>query len=303
MAPLALLLKSYADDFTYARRLLTSFREHNSDGLPLHCVVPTADVPLFESLRIPELIVSSEEDVAGAHLVTESVGGIRTGYVNQEIVKLAFWETGLAENYFCVDSDAVFLRDFYFSDFMRDETTPYSVLVQDKDLQSEPHYFDNHWQGREAAIRSIMDAVGLDDPIMRTSHGHQVMSSQVLKSLRDDFMSPRGYGYRDLLSISPYEFSWYAMWLQAARPIPIHQIEPLVKVFHNEDQYVASLVAGQTEKDLAQAYVGLVINSNFSRHVGMLDLSTSREDALAKFLTFSELRRIAARKISRAITH
>ncbi len=44
--------------------------------------------------------------------MSEPVAGIRPGYINQEIVKLAFWELGLTENYFCVDSDAVFVRPF-----------------------------------------------------------------------------------------------------------------------------------------------------------------------------------------------
>ena len=230
MERIALLLKSYAPDVAYAQRLVASFHEFNREGLTLHCVVPSSDVSTFTALGGDGVLVHAEEDLVGQHLVTASVGGLRPGYANQEIVKLAFWETGLAANYFCVDSDAVFLRPFGASDFMRDETTPYTVLVEDNDLKTEPRYYRDHWVGREAAIRRIMAEVGLDDPVMRTCHGHQVFSAAVLRSFRDDFLIPRGWSYRDALAVSPYEFSWYAMWLQKARPIEIYQREPLVKV-------------------------------------------------------------------------
>ena len=41
------------------------------------------------------------------------MAGLSAGYINQEIVKLCFWETGLADNYLCLDSDAEFVRDFH----------------------------------------------------------------------------------------------------------------------------------------------------------------------------------------------
>jgi len=194
MDRIALLLKSYGHDLAYAGRLVASFDRFNVDGLALHCVVPRADLDRFAGLVGPNLRLYAEEDLLGDHLVSEPVGGLRTGYANQEIVKIAFWEAGLAANYFCVDSDAVFIRPFTASDFMHDDSTPYTVLVQDSELKVEPRYYRDHWVGREAGIRRIMAEVGLDDPIMRTCHGHQVFSSEALSSFRDEFLSPRGWG-------------------------------------------------------------------------------------------------------------
>jgi len=293
MEPVALLLKSYADDLAYARRLVASFRTYNADGLMLHCVVPERDRPGFETLAGENVVVHAEEELLGEHLVSEPVGDLRVGYANQEIVKLAFWETGLAANYFCVDSDAVLLRPFGASDFMRDDHTPYTVLVEDNDLKVEPRYYREHWVGREESIRRIMREVGLDDPIMRTSHGHQVFSGVVLKSFRDEFLAPHGWRYADALAVSPYEFSWYAMWLQKARPIEIHQREPLVKVFHNEDQHLAAILAGITEADLARGYVGMVVNSNYSRGLGVVGHGDDKPSSLAPYLSYGEVGRVA----------
>ncbi len=67
---------------------------------------------------------------------------------------------------------------------MFDETTPYTVLVEDNELKVEPRYYAEHWQGREAHLRRIQELVGLDDRRLLTCHGHQVFSSTVLASLK-----------------------------------------------------------------------------------------------------------------------
>ena len=296
MDRIALLLKSYAGDLAYAQRLIASFRAHNPEALTLHCVVPAADVPDFAPLAGTDVIVHAEENLVGEHLVSAPIGDLRTGYANQEIVKLAFWETGLAENYFCIDSDAVILRDIGASDFLRDDSTPYTVLVEDNELRVEPRYYREHWVGREAAIRRIMAEVGLDDRVMRTCHGHQVFSSTVLRSFRGDFLSTRGWDYADALAVSPYEFSWYAMWLQKARPIPIHQREPLVKVFHDQDQHLAAILMGTTANDLARGYLAVVVNSNFSRDLGLVPVESTKPESLAPYLSYGEVGQLIAAK-------
>ena len=298
---IALLLKSYAGDLAYAQRLVESFHRFNADGLTLHCVVPAADLGLFAPLASSSVVVTAEEEVSGPCLVDHPIGGLRVGYANQEIVKLSFWETGRAANYFCVDSDAVFLRPFGVDDFMRDSATPYTVLVEDKDLKTEPTYYRQHWQGREEAIRRIMALVELDDPVMRTSHGHQVFSSAVLKSFARDFLAPRGWSYADAIDASPYEFSWYAMWLQKSKLIPIHQREPFVKVYHDEEQHLAAILSGIGPEDLARAYLAVVVNSNYSRGSGVVSASADKPAALAPYLSYGELARLAMGKAARSL--
>lgn len=301
MDRIALLLKSYRGDHAYAERLLDSFEQFNAEGLTLHCVVPAADRAMFADPARANVVVHAEEDVAAGHLVDAPIGDLRKGYANQEIVKLSFWETGLAANYFCVDSDAVFLRPFGADDFMHDADTPYTVLVEDNDLKIEPRYYREHWVGREAAIRRIMAEVGLDERVMRTCHGHQVFNSRVLESFVRDFLTPQGLTYAGALAISPYEFSWYAMWLQKARPIQIHQREPLVKVFHDADQYLAATMMGLTESDIARGYLAVVVNSNFSRSLGPLSLSADKPAALAPHLSYGEIARLMRSKVAASL--
>ena len=296
MTTLAFMLRSYGPDAAYADRLVESFRQFNSEGIHLFCVVPGADVPLFEHLAGTDVTVLGDDQFASL-FVDEEVHGLRPGYINQEIVKLAFWEKSLADNYFCVDSDAVFLRSFGFADFMATDSVPYTVLVEDRDLAVEPRYHREHWKTRQESIRRIHDELEVADPILRTCHGHQIMSSTVLRSFKDDFLAPRGWTYADALKLEPLEFTWYNMWLQKSHAIPIHPREPLVKVFHHEGQHIEAILQGLDVEDLARGYVAVVINSNFARTLPSGVLADDKPEALAPYLSYGETLRLVAAKL------
>lgn len=299
MTPLGILVKSYRDDAQSAARLFASIAEFNAERLPVWVVVPEADVQLFTDLVGPHGQVLSDAVLAG-HLVDEPVAGIRPGYINQEIVKIAFWELGLAANYIPVDSDAVFLRRFGLADFMHSSDVPYTVLLEDRDLQMDRDYYVTHWQGREKALRGIQAEVGLDDRRLLTCHGHQVLSAKVLQSLRDDFLAPRGWSYAQMLDRGPYEFSWYNFWLQKSRVIPIELREPYFKVIHSSKQHMDMLIEGITVEDVARGYLGIIVNSNFAKAWGDVHHQTNRADALAGYLSWSTLAAVAGAKVRSA---
>lgn len=292
MHRLGVLLKSYGRDFHRAERMVESFNRHNRDDLPLFIVVPDEDEHLFRPLVGSNSQLFVESDFA-EQLVDEPIWDLRPGYINQEIIKLAFWEMGLTENYFCADSELVFVRDFDHGDFMVDETTPFTVLVEDNELKVEPRYFEQHWKGREQHLRHIQELVGLQDRRLLTCHGHQVMSSIVLASLKKNFMESRGWSYADLLRESPYEFSWYNFWLQKSEIIPIVQKEPLVKTFHHEGQELEYALRRVTDADIARGFLGVVVNSNYADSYGTFGKSFdgTAEAALARYIPPSTLTR------------
>ena len=295
MPRLVLLLKSYAGDFAYAERMIASFDAHNPDGLMLYCVVPSEDVALFTPLASRTVIVMGDESFT-PYFTAEPIHDIRPGYINQEIVKLAFAELDLAENYFCVDSDAVFVRDIHEHDFIAPDGHPYSVLVEDNELKVEPRYHREYWQSREKALRRIAKEVGLNDDVLRTCHGHQVFSAAVLASFRNDFLHPRSWTYLDALRVAPYEFTWYNFWLQRCGIIPVHQREPLVKVFHHEGQHLEYILRGITTDDIARGYLALVVNSNYSRDLGLIDADASKPESLSQYLSYGEVGALIAAK-------
>jgi hypothetical protein len=293
--PIALMLKSYAGDFAFAQRLVESFTRHNPEGLTLFCVVPNEDLPQFTPLSSPHVLVMDEAPFE-KYFVTGTLNGTRPGYINQEIVKLAFHELGLAENYFCVDSDAVFIRDLHAADFLAPDGYPYSVLVENNELKVEPRYYSQYWLSREKSLQQIADLIGIPGSVLLTCHGHQVFSSTVLRSFVTDFLSPRGWSYRDALAMAPYEFTWYNFWLQKSRVIPIHPREELVKVFHHENQHFEYILRGVTESDIARGFLAVVVNSNYSRDMGVLPADAPKPQALAPYLSYVEVAKLIGAK-------
>lgn len=266
MYSFAFLLKTYEKDYKYAKRLLESYAKHNCDSIPCFVVLPKETKLEFMNSLDREIItdVTFLDEQHFPYLVEKNAEvGVPSGYLNQEIIKLSFWEEELCENYCCLDSDAVFIRDFYTYDFMYDEKTPYSVLMEDNDLKADPYYYQSFWIEREKALRRIQNEIGYNNKKLLTCHGFQNLSGKVLCDFKKNFMEVKGYNYIDLMNISPYEFTWYNIWLQKSKIIDIHICEPLFKTFHMQHQLYTSWLLGIDIEDLRRSYVGIVINSNF----------------------------------------
>ena len=267
MHKFVLFCKSYIGDKQQVRVLIKSYVEHNKDKIPFYISVPRNDLSAFKEIVSGTTIkLIADEDVT-SELISEAINSSGVGYINQEIVKLTFWKTEIAENYFCIDSDAYFIRDFYIHDFMYDSDTPYSILVEDKELCTCPLYYSKYWHGREKVLKEIKEWIGLSERRTLTCHGNATFSSKILISFEKDFMIPNGLTYSDILKFHPYEFSWYNFWLQKSLVVPIIQIEPLFKVFHMKEHYLQYVKQGITERDIARAYIGIVLNSGWVRYL------------------------------------
>lgn len=288
MTTLGILIKSYREDLDYVRRLVDSIHRHNVDAIPAYLVVPEGDLEAFTSFASDSITVLSES-LLSQHLVDADVAGLSPGYINQEIIKLAFWELGLVENYVCVDSDAEFIRDFTASDFMATKDVPYTFMTEDAELRCEPEYFRTTWTPRLAKLEKVRETIGYDGPWLYTVHGHAVFSSIALRSFVQDFLQPRGWDYREALEVCPYEPTWYTTWVLHSRPIPVIPREPIFKTFHNPQQHLDYVLRGVTQDDIARGYVGVVVNSNYSRGEGVMPLSLERYEALASYVPVGTL--------------
>jgi len=290
-----MMLKSYGGDFPLAQRFVASFTRYNTEHLPLTIVVPEADRARFETLADDHITVL-DESIFTDQLATQPFGDMRLGYINQQIIKLAFWQQDIYDDYFVIDSDMVFVRPFRRSDFMFDDDTPYSILIEDNELQTDARYFAEQWQSREQHLTRIKELIELSDPRTLTCHNHQIFSATVLRSLKEDFMDPRGHSYEDLIRLSPYEFSWYNFWLQKSQIIPIVIREPLVKMLHHDGQHLEFAVRGTTIDDVARGYLGLVINSNFARIWPDITPDESSSATLSRYVPASVLAAALLRK-------
>ena len=296
MTDLAILIKSYRADLEFAHRLLDSLNKYNVDSIPVFLVVPERDMYAFHEIVGSSAQLLAEEQLQ-EHLILEPFGGLTSGYINQQIVKLSFWELGLATNYLPMDSDVEIIRPFVKSEFLADDGFPYSVLVQDKELLVDPHYFTEQWQTREAWINTIAAEFGYAGPWpVRTCHGHTVLNASVLQDLKEQVLKVRRWTYADLLRTAPYEFTWYNIWLQVSSCIPIRPCEPWIKTFHTEAEHLAFLANSGNLTDLSRAYIGLIVQSNFARHKALPPTSASKEEFLSKYLSYGEYLRLGVAK-------
>jgi len=257
--------KTYRDDIKRFENMIKSFNKFNVENIKLYVSIPEDDLVLFKKFENENIKLITDESYAKNYFQKEHKDGeLSLGYINQEICKLCFWETNLAQNYLCIDSDIEFIRDFYISDFMADENTPYIVLVQDKDLAIEKHY-QWFWTSRQEFIQKIYNEVNLNDRRLRTCHGNTVLNLTVLKSLKEDFMIKKAYSYKDLIKISPFEFSWYNAWFQKCGKVREMAVEPFFKVFHMRMDYIFYQLKLISLEDIKKSYVGIVMNSNWEK--------------------------------------
>jgi len=256
------LLKTYSGDLDRALVLLDSVAKHNCDDIDVVVSVPSAEEALFkERLSAYNIELITDESVCG-NLFVEKTNGFEPGYLNQQIIKLAFWERGSHEFYLCLDSDCCFIRDFYTHDFFYNNETPYSSLYE-----WEPHYLDREHRKWVAVYKRNLALIGAELDVtmskMITCCGCTIFSSAVLRSFKTDFLESKQYHYKDILKICPFEFSWYNLWLIKSDLLKVVPVTGFFKVFHYRKQYNEARRKRVTKELLAEMYVGVVLNSNW----------------------------------------
>jgi hypothetical protein len=287
MQNFGVMLKSYLPDIDYTKRFLESFKKYATEPIPLYVVVPDSDVQAFEKIvgGTGEVL---PESLWRDHLVDYRIHGNAPGYINKEIIKLAFAEKGLLANYLCADSEAVFIRPFSSADFMADNTTPFTFVTEDHELQVDPIYYERYGKAREGSLTKLREYLELPNTPFATCHNMAVFSQAVLVSLRE-FMNVQNLSYADLMEISPYEFSWYNFWLERTEVIPIFTREPIFEMIHMSHQHLSYALKGIGLQELSRGYVGVVVNSGHSREYGVLNFETDFVDTLSQNLGYGQI--------------
>ena len=284
----AFMLKTYERDRERAHNLVCSFMKHNIDKIKLFIVVDPEDLIHFQDLEssIVRIISSSDlhvEFLSSNHRLVASFDAT-PGYINQQIVKLSFWETRLCENYLCLDSDGEFIKDFTLEDFMHDSENPFTVGIEDKDLIADPYWYSVWGKGKEEKIATIKSFLCIEDfKNVKTCHGFQIMSAKYLEKLKETIMKPRQMSYIDLLAIAPMEFAWYNLFLHKLRS-DIHYVEPFFKYYHYSTQYLIDRMLGVRNQDIARSYLGIVVNGNFQPQNRQIDARSSLSKILGLYV-------------------
>lgn len=265
---MVILCKSYAGDLRRVIRLVESIHRFNRDNLPVFISVPGKDLPLFKNhLGQDSVHWLSDEDIIAAQ--PEGDKGRYTlwsGSLSQQVIKSEFWRMNLCESYLCIDSDAVFIRDFHRSDFFNEkDNTPYTILSQSRDFlqlaeNRKIHKVLANFQRESQEGKALFQRTGPDYNFSTTP---VIWSAKVWKDLATRYLEPRGMDFWDAIEQFPNEMRWYGEALLTYESIPLRPIEPLFRVYLYDWQYAALRRSGETPEKLPSLFLGLVKQSNW----------------------------------------
>jgi hypothetical protein len=258
MHKLVLYCKSYHLDVHRAKNLLDSINKYNIDNIPFYISVPESDIDLFKK----ELGESNY-----TLLKDEDINTLNEGWKGQQIVKSQFWKLGLCENYLCIDSDCVFIKDFKVSDFMFDNETPYTVCHEYKSFFEFMDKFPLSFDPYESFVNErlqIMELFGRSGAIYDFGPGPTIWSSKVWQSLEEQYIIPNNITFADLIEANGSEFTWYGEWLLHSQVIRLIPKGPLFKNYHYPHQYDFDKQTNYTTEKISKLYLGIGLQSIYN---------------------------------------
>ena len=268
---IVLYCKSYRRDFLRVKRLLISLQKHNRDKLPFYISTPTADRELLlevlgkDGQNFSYIWIADEAIIAANPRAPKDVQLGIPGGLSQAIIKAEFWRLGLADNYLCIDSDSIFIRDFGKTDFLASDGYPYTVLHQNKELfqlAANRGYAKVEQDLREEAIR-VQQLFGRQGPQYYCAPAPFIWSAKVWQSLDEHYLTPKGITLWDAVTPRHPETLLYGEALLNFQAIPIRMIEPLFRIYHYDWQYYTAQRLGETEAKLKQNFLGVIYQSNW----------------------------------------
>jgi len=262
---------SYLKDINRVVRLSESISKYNSDNIPFFISVPDDEVQEFREkignvLKDAEVIPETKIISKIPHVSKKQIYSIR-GSLRQQIIKSNFWKLGYSENYLCLDSDCIFLRNFYKSDFLVYDDIPYTVIHEGRSIL-QPTLFLSKRKHREyfnADRKPIQSAIGRPGITYDFGYAPFLWSSKVWQSLETNFLIPNKKSFLDIIVENGSEFTWYGESLLKFRAIPIIPREELFKHYHYYDQYILEKVIGINDEIITKDFLGKVLQSSWER--------------------------------------
>jgi len=264
---LVLYCKSYRRDFLRLRRLLASIQQYNVDQIPFYISTPQDQ---FDELRNVLGLdgyqwVSDESIVAANHRAPIGVEKTRSGSLAQQAIKSEFWRLGISENYVCLDSDCIFIRNFDLTDFLSPDGNPYTVIYQNKEFfqlainRKHKRVVENLCLEGE----TVKELFGRKGPNYYCPCPPFIWSAKVWRSLDEKFLLPQGLTFWDISNAEHPETLLYLEALLNYRAIPLCPIEQLFRIYYYDWQYYLLRRLGESEDKLKANYLGVIYQSNW----------------------------------------
>jgi hypothetical protein len=253
-----LLCKSFNGDLERANVLFESIKKHNKDNIPFYFQIPKSDLKLFQDkMGTDGYEVVFDEDLTDL-VNTQS-------HFTQQLYKMEFYKTNIAEYYFTIDSDMYFIRDFYSTEFINENGIPYVTMHENKALREYSYNIKGNniinewWVGERNKIPELFSRKG---KLYDYSCSAILYISEVFETLYKEYCEPNKLTFLDLLKFQSSENTWYGEWI-LYKEFKFYPCEPMFKTFHYPFQYQLSKQLGHTEEMLSQVYLGITMQSNW----------------------------------------
>lgn len=246
---LAMMCKTYRKNLFRLKILKKSIDKYNVDNIPFYIVAPKEDISLIQ-----KSIINGTENYIIKFFNDEEFlenDSLNNGWLDQQVIKLRFYKANVCDFYLMLDSDSYFIRDFYISDFMYDENTPYIVCHEGKDARLINNKCGNSDMFlKEQTIRSFFGRKGKNYRFLTTPI---VFSNVVCQELDEK------YNALELIKTVSCEAAWHGEYLLANQTVNFMPCEPFFKAMVYEKQYKFYKKLKITNDDIKKLYLGIVM--------------------------------------------
>lgn len=264
MHKLILFIKSYRPDFDSLEKLLHSINVYNKDNIPVYVSVNDADFDFFvENINIASIQIIKDSDIFDYPP--------DDGWRYQQIIKSNVYRLGICKNYLCIDSDSEFIRDFYYSDFLYNDETPYTIMHESKSflesmenigLDSENIFF-------KEALRATRPLLGNMGKEWDYGPSPYLWNCNVWRHFNEIFLKKQNLNFIDFFNqidkkTPPSECVIYGEYLLRTRLIDILPVEGFFKVYHYRKQFLLEKKFHNIDK-LKKNYLGVIFQSNWQQ--------------------------------------
>jgi hypothetical protein len=254
---------------------LASIEQFNSDRIDFYVSTPEADQELLVQVVGSQGYhwVSDESIISANPLVSLDSTREIPGGLAQAIIKSEFWRLGISLNYLCIDSDSIFITNFYKTDFLATDGDPYTVLHQNKEffqMASNRGHLKVERDLRAEAER-VQKLFGRIGPSYYCAPAPFIWSAKVWQSFEQEYLLPKGITLWDAVTPDYPETLIYGEALLKYQAIPVRAIEPLFRTYHYDWQYYLFKRLGETTEKLKQNYIGVIYQSNWQSEMSLSD--------------------------------
>jgi hypothetical protein len=269
--PFVLYCKSYKTDIKRVIRLADSIKYFNKDKIPLFISAPQADIPLFKKFLDTNTteVIADEDIIKSNKSINRKIFDNLPGNITQQIVKSEFWRLGFSRSYLCLDSDAIFLREFDRSDFLSPKNTPYTIIDEGRELllaslaKKKLKVLDDFRRESD----DIQKALGRAGKVYNFGPNCPVWDARVWESLDQEYTKQKNLSFMDLIIKHPYEMRWYGEALLRYRAIELLPSQPFFKMYHYAWQQKQDIRNGVDSSVLSRIYCGVVFQSAWEREM------------------------------------